>query len=85
MELVLDGIRAIFARRCEAWRQRDIARQRGEKESAAQRHEREDAAISVKTATTRAREVGSDHPRVRRNTIAKSEAMAVRFQNICMA
>jgi hypothetical protein len=64
---------------------RDIARQRGEKESTAQRHEREDAAISVKTATTRAREVGSDHPRVRRNTIAKSEAMAVRFQNICMA
>ena len=51
LKFVLDGIRAIFARRCEAWRQRDIARQHDEKESAAQRHDREGASANVKTAT----------------------------------
>jgi hypothetical protein len=32
LKFVLDGIRAIYVRRREAWRRRDIARQRGEKE-----------------------------------------------------
>jgi hypothetical protein len=85
LKFVLDRLRPILARHCEAWRQRDIARQRGEKQSAAQRHERENASINVKTATTRTREVGSDHPRVRRNTIAKRQTTTVKLQKVAMA
>jgi hypothetical protein len=67
LKFVLDGIRAIFARQHDASPQRDIARQRGEKDSAAQRHDRENASISVKTATMRTRGAGrSDHPQVTR-------------------
>ena len=32
-----------------------------------------------------ARDCGSDHPRVRMNTMAKSEAIALRLQKVCMA
>jgi hypothetical protein len=51
LKFVLDGIRAIFARHCEAWRQREAARQREENDDAAQRHDREDASITVIAAT----------------------------------
>ncbi len=86
LKFVLYRLRPIFARRCEGWRQRDIARQRGEKESAAQRHDRESASPSVNTATARAPEVGWwGHSRVRMNTIAKSETTTARLQKVCMA
>jgi len=79
-----------FARPCcadgEDAQDQRVEKGHGPQYRMAQRHDRENASISVKTATRRARQVGwSDHYRVRRNTIAKRQTTAVRLQKVCMA
>jgi hypothetical protein len=59
---------------------RKIAHQCSEDNGAAQKHDRENASISVKTSPAARWEVGwSDHTRVRMNTIAKRQTTAVRL------